>query len=163
MLNWSSKRVARTAMIWLMVAMFAMPTALIQTCPCTSVAGEIQCGCGSSVCSGGPTQLSDCGHDGLATQSTKAAGDSGCVTSLLICRCDDHCPCQCQCEQHNEEAIRGGVRIVVRQIAAGVVSVPGSLFASLPTSDSPSWRQAASLTQAKTSRQRCAALSRFLI
>lgn len=168
MLTWSHKRIARTAMIWLMVATFAMPTALFQTCPCVSVvgmsvAGEIQCGCSSSACNAGSMQTSHCEHDGIASQSTKAAGEHGCVTSLLTCHCDDHCPCQCQCEQRNEEAIRSGARIVVRQIAAEVVPVPATLFPSLRTSDSPSRTQAASLTQAKTSRQLCAALSRFLI
>jgi hypothetical protein len=168
MLTWSHKRIDRTAMIWLMVATFAMPTALFQTCPCVSVvgmsvAGEIQCGCSSSACNGGLTKQSNCRHDGPAAQSTEAEGGRACVTRLLTCHCDNHCPCQCQCEQRNEEAIRSSVRIVVRQIAAEVVPVPATLFPSLRTSDSPSRTQAASLTQARTSRQLCAALSRFLI
>ncbi|WP_430453312.1 hypothetical protein [Rhodopirellula europaea] len=163
MLKRSHKRIARTAMMWLMVAMFAMPTSLVPICPCTTVAGESQCGCGALVTECDSTQGSDCCHNSRAQQSSEIAAERECGISLFGCHCDEHSPCQCQCDQRNEQAINSGDQIVVRQATERVTALSATLLPSSNFNGSSMRTQPSPLTHAKTAQQRCATLSRFLI
>ena len=163
MLKRSHKRIARTAMMWLMVAMFAMPTSLVPICPCTTVAGESQCGCDALVTRCDSPQSTDCCHNSRAQRSSETAAERECGIDLFGCHCDEHCPCECQCNQRNEQAIRGGDRIVIRQAAERVMALSATIFPASHLNGSSLRTQPSPLTQAKTAQQRCATLSRFLI
>ncbi len=163
MLKRSHKRIARTAMMWLMVAMFAMPTSLVQICPCTTVAGESQCACGALVTECDSPQRSDCCQNSRPQRSSEMGAERECGVALFGCHCDEHCPCQYQCDQRNEQAINSGDRIVVRQAAERVMALSATMLPASHLNGSSLRMQHSPLTHSKTAQQRCATLSRFLI
>ncbi len=161
MLKRRLKRIARAAMIWLLMAMFAMPTSLVRICPCTSVSGESQCECCALVNENAMTQQVNCCHDSHPSRSCETVAERECGIDLLVCHCTGHCPCQC--DERNGHATIDSNRTVPEQTAERAIAVVTRLLHSPQLqircsriSDSP-------ILHATTAQQRCATLSRFLI
>ncbi len=157
------KRIARLAMMGLMVAIFAMPTSLVQICPCTTVCGESQCGCHALVTECGMAGELNCCSGSQASMPCDTVVKHGCGIDLLVCHCSDHCPCPCQCGQRNDQATIGCNRTVVRQTVergiAGATVLPLTALVQSRLSrisNSP-------IVHVATAQQRCATLSRFLL
>ncbi len=163
MMNKCLKRITRPALMWLLVAMFAMPTSLVNICPCTTVNGESQCGCHALVTDGAKAGQLSCCHASHTSLPSETVDERGGGFELLVCRCTDDCPCRCQCDQRNDQATISSNRTVHRQLIERVNAVLAVLPRSLRTQNRFSCTGDLPLVHITTAQQRCVTLSRFLI
>ncbi len=157
------KRIARPAMMWLMVAMFAMATSLVRICPCSTVNGESPCGYRALVTECSAAGQWNCCHGSQPSRPFDTVTERGCGFDLLVCHCTDHCPCQCQGDQRNDQATISSNRTIHRQLIERVMAVVAVLPRSAPTQSRFSRIGDSPIVHVATAQQRCATLSRFLI
>lgn len=156
-------RFARPAMLWLLVAMFAMPTALVRFCPCIARGGDSPCSCDVGDTETATAKGLGCCHKGRSSASGKTVTADLGGLGFLVCHCSDHCPCACQCEGHDQQATPDDRCIILRpsaersfDVAAGFSCTPRLRFRISRFDRSQTVGVA-------TAQQRCVTLSRFLI
>ena len=148
--------ITSSAMLWLLVALFALPTSFVPLCPCVTAAIDEGCSC---VCDCETAESDTCRIccDTLTQTSSREF-----TLTLPVCGCDSKCPCRCQCEQRNDREAVIEDRDSHRDPVVFSHSVTCSLRprAIIPSNDCI---DRSGMMLVLSSQQHCATLSRFLL
>ncbi len=156
MMTGSANRFATKATVWLMVVWFALPSSIIRSCHCSCSEAGSSCVAAHDGC---------CGQNQITPCDAEVKPNSHCAMSSLlglsICGCSNDCSCQCTCESRYDQRslpirAKGKANLAIELMASSFVGTETAslqLFAHVVRNDSA----------ARTSRQRCAELSRFLL
>ena len=154
----SYKRLSRTAITWLLLAVFVTPSWLFDHCPCSRRAGESGC---CATADDDSAHRANCCHSDLHDDTHGKRVDFCSGISRLGCQCSDECPCHCEQRHvpaaivsHRIESFRPAL------VATGTNAVSTRLPQLTLTSNR---RNFSLLALARTSQQNCITLSRFLI
>ncbi len=160
------KRIARPAMLWLLVAIFALPTSFVRLCPCSLLSCKSQCDCNSLVTDFSANHQPKCCRTSPASAPCKAAqpvADHGLSFGLSICHCTDRCPCDCERDERKVERTNGSRRVDFRQSIERTLEVATEYLCAQHSQTCTSRFGCLPIVYGTTAQQRCATLSRFLI
>lgn len=156
MMTGAANRFATKATMWLMVVCFALPSSIVRSCHCSCIGAGSSCVAADDGC---------CGDNQITHCDVEVKPTSHCAKSTLLglssCGCSDDCPCQCTCASRADQRsfpirANGKANFAIELKASssgGTETASLQIFAYVVRNDSA----------ARTSRQRCAELSRFLL
>lgn len=166
MMNRCRKRIARPALLWLLVVIFALPTSFVRLCPCSLLSCKSQCDCHVLVTDLPANNQPSCCRTSHASSPCEAAqpvADHGRGFSLPICHCTDRCPCDCERDERKVERTIGSRRVDLRQSIERTLEVATEYPCEQHGQTRASRFDCAPIVYGTTAQQRCATLSRFLI